>query len=368
MSDNLRIRDRHGHGGLYILGIVAAASHAVVFLTIGSLFVGAAYAGGRWSFLSVLITVAFYAAPMLWLLFLARCCQHKRHAFVLGFVFGTVFLIATYVGQTLNVISQIDLAFRILSSIAGSVLYGLGYGLVCVLAVFLYRLVFSKLADQDGTLCGQCGYCITYCTGGRCSECGADIASATKPKNVVHRLAEMLSRHARVAIATFVVVTALLVWAKIEVQQPYWRFRDRFSEDGMVYFIQPPYRGEVEAYRGLDSANGQQILVIQYYRRHFWHAPRIEVRLGSRQQPSGTTQAPASGKWPTLGTPPIVCRLDGRLVQYVLDHDLPSALVDAMLERAEEVGWSPLSSAAASSSLEESIAPEPFFPTALRQP
>lgn len=358
-----RIRERHEHGGLYVLGIISAASHAVAMLTIGPVL------GGRWSFLSVLLTAVFYAAPMLWLLFLARCCQHKRHAFVLGFVFGTVFLIATSVGQTLNVISQIDIASRILSSIVGSVLYGLAYGLVCVLAVFAYRLVFSKLADQDGTLCGQCGYCITYCTGGRCSECGADIASATKPKNVVHRLAALLSRHARVAIATFVVVAALLVWAKIEVQQPYRRFRDRFSEDGLVYFMQPPRHGELEAYRVLDSANGQQmVLVIQYYRRHFWHAPRIEVRLGSRQRPSGTTQAPASGKWPTLGTPSIVCRLDGRLVQYVLDHDLPSALVDAMLERAEEVGWSPLSSAAVSSSLEESIAPEPFFPMALRPP
>ncbi len=367
MSDKLRIRERHEHGGLYVLGIISAASYAVALLAIGSILVGAAYAGGRWSFLSVLLVAASYAAPTVWLLFLARCCQHKRHAFVLGFVFWIVLVITIQIAQTLDVISLIDVSSRIWTSIVASILGSVGYGLICVMAVFLYRLVFSKLADQDGTLCGQCGYCIIYCTGGRCSECGADIASATQTNNVVHRLAEMLSRHLFVGMATFVVLTALLVWAKIEVQQPYWCFRDRFSEDGLVYGIQPPYRGEVEAYRVLDSADGQQILVIQYYRRHFWHAPRIEVRLGSRQQPSGTTQAPASGKL-TLGTPPIVCRLEGRLVHYVMDHDLPSALVDAMLQRAEEVGWSPLSSAGNSSSLEESIAPEPFFPMALRQP
>ena len=356
-----RIRERHEHGGLYVLGTISAASHAVAMLTIGPVL------GGYSSFVSVLLAAAFYAAPILWLLFLARCCQHKRHALVLGFVFWTVWLITLHIGRTLNVISQIDVSSRILSSIVGSVLYGLGYGLVCVLAVFVYRLVFSKLADQDGTLCGHCGYCISYCTGGRCSECGADITSATKANNFVHRLAEMLNRHHRVVLTTFVALTALSVWAKIEVQQPYWCFRDRFSEDGLVYWIQPPYLGEVEAYRDLGSADGQQILVIQYYRRHFWHAPRIEVRLGSRQRPSGTTQAPASGK-PTLGSPPIVCRLEGRLVQYVMDHDLPSALVDAMLQRAEEVGWSPSSPASGSSSLEERITAEPFFPIALRKP
>lgn len=85
-------------------------------------------------------------------------------------------------------------------------------GLVGVLWLCIVRLVFGKIAIQDGTLCPTCSYCISYLPASVCPECGNefDFASMSKFAVLNHSDPKVRKRLHRNTILAVVAMVALL--------------------------------------------------------------------------------------------------------------------------------------------------------------
>jgi len=362
---NIRIRHPHRHTGLYLLAIMSPVflvflSRAWYFLVLQT-----TYAMGYYALTTVLVYISYWLFSILWAIFLARSCQHTAQVFALAALFNFLYYFVAFAYQFLDqVYTHKSWYFEVFNWIGYSVVYGLVFGGASVLVAVIYRALFSKIVFQNGDFCGQCGYQVTHCPTERCSECGTVIAGSTGPLNFVHRLSDKLARNIALAIILWMMVGGLLIGLRVYAQMPYWEFRDKYGYQGQVWRIGFVHRGEIQSYRLLDEYNDRALL-IQYYRLYLWSEPHIELRLNVITQP-GTSSSTVTFQ---EGNPIIVSVLNRAQTENVMEYSIPESLIDAILSRAEELGWLPVPAPVSTTAGKEVIVPaDEHFPTLLRGP
>lgn len=359
MSIKTRVRGPHKHAGLILLAIISAVMHMFFVRTVNWICWTWIAASGNISLSLTLWYCAWLFLPTVWAIFLGRCCQHKAYAFTIGLLFGSIWTLSAWIsGHLDHISSNWNSPATIMQYVLSSLGLGLAFGIICLLTVPAYRWLFSKIIEQDGTLCPGCGYCVSYCVDNRCSECGVDLSSPTRPQNVVFRVADALWRRRILTLICLVAISTTVTGIKIQSMRPFTRFRDRFSEHGVVYYVSAYPRG-VGVTRAIADVP-DKALILEIYRGHIWESAYIEIGLGAiaNVPASNLTMPPA-----TEGDPRIVCRLTPPQTEFVLAEDIPKSLIDALLSKAQEVGWKPAAAAAATApTFEVLVDSEAHFP------
>ncbi len=196
--------------------------------------------------------------------------------------------------------------------------------LVIVLAAILrtvFRFVAYRVIEQDGTLCGRCGYRLVDPTTARCPECGTDDPTRIFRPPSVTRFARAVAR--RRALWSAVVVGLFLgaiTWIAA-LEAPFVQFRRTFGAWGdgqLIMMEQPPGSPWVWALRREFPVDADLFLSVNLNRASSTSSLRLWVRLG--QTDVGTASMVA----------PVALELRGDERDRVLRDGVPEATIERM--------------------------------------
>ncbi|MCH8965340.1 MAG: hypothetical protein IIB58_10290 [Planctomycetes bacterium] len=358
----VHVRPPHKHTGLMILCAfygIPIGCIAVLLGRFGHLLAAwlesMLYMWGPGVLMPIIVTCGSLGAPLIVACSLARSCQHKWPTFLCGQIVGSCIGVAGPISQFF--LFPRSMPLREWWDYLETVVAGLGFGAVMGLGFLLVRFLYvnfvSVLVEQDGTLCVECGYCIAQSPSKRCSECGAPVDTPLRQLGRIQRFAEFLGSRARqmVYLATLLVAAgaAFLVWHQL----PVWRFSSTIAREEQFIISQyVPAGGQSTGFFELGPEIGREIevgsvvglLVVHLHRPAFYKQPLVQLRVATKVPWPGAVGIAGQPAYYFLnGVPRVVCELNQVQTRYVLKHDIPQRLIDALVEAAEEAGWVPSS-------------------------
>ncbi|MCH8970109.1 MAG: hypothetical protein IIA66_13455 [Planctomycetes bacterium] len=354
------VRPPHKHTGLMILCAFYGITFGCIPVLLGRvgpwLAIWLIFAQGMWGFgaiMSIIMFCGILVPPVIVACSLARSCQHKLPTFLCGQVLGSCIGVPGSISQFFLFPGSMLLRpwWQHLVQVLGCLVAGAVVGLSFLLVRFMYVNFVSVLVEQDGTLCVKCGYCIAQSPSERCSECGAPVDTALRQLGRVQRFAEFLGSRTRqmAYLAAFLVSVgaAFLAWHHL----PVWRFSSTIAREEQYTISQyVPVGGQSRGVLGLGPEVAREVtigtltgvLVVHLHRPAFYKAPLVQLRLATKVPFPGVVGiASQSGYFLLDGIPRVVCELNEIQTRSVLKHDIPQRLIDALVEAAEEAGWTP---------------------------
>ena len=361
----VHVRPPHKHTGLMILCAFYGITFGCIPVLLGRvgpwLAIWLIFAQGMWGFgaiMSIIMFCGILVPPVIVACSLARSCQHKLPTFLCGQVLGSCIGVPGSISQFFLFPGSMLLSpwWQHLVQVLGCLVAGAVVGLAFLLVRFLYVNFVSVLVEQDGTLCVKCGYCIAQSPSERCSECGAPVDTALRQLGRVQRFAEFLGSRTRqmAYLATLLVAAgaAFLVWHQL----PVWRFSSTIAREEQFIISQyVPAGGQSTGFFEFGPEIGREIevgsvvglLVVHLHRPAFYKQPLVQLRVATKVPWPGAVGIAGQPAYYFLnGVPRVVCELNQVQTRYVLKHDIPQRLIDALVEAAEEAGWVPSSFAA----------------------
>jgi hypothetical protein len=221
-------------------------------------------------------------------------------------------------------------------------------GLAYLLVHWIIREAWFEIAVQDGSLCWTCAYRVgDPPLSERCPECGMPAGSCGKRAREPGAVRRFMKRHARLGASLGLAgIAAVGVGREITggiAMSPFNRNVAGARIRGAV--MQVDRSAPVPRFSGLMwEADGKwrpipgdatKALVVYYLPGSGRSRPIMQLQLTGL---AGTGAAIA----PVAGNPLIVCDLSPDQAAYVLEHDVPQSLNDAMLQQAVKSGWVPM--------------------------
>lgn len=227
------------------------------------------------------------------------------------------------------------------------------FGALCGLLYLLVNLIFRNaryvVVEQDGSLCWSCAYKVgNPPVSDRCPECGEAIHPPTRPGHDAS-FSRFCKRHARIFAACVVLLmVSTLVARALSTKQHVNELRGGIAGTPTTGTIMsfnrtgpaPTWTGGrpgVAVWRPVPSDARMALMVV-------WDQ---DAAPGTGQTPMqiqlmGTTKVMFGETLPSWGNPAISCDLNAEQAAWVLKHDVPQSLIDAMVNEAKKTKWAPL--------------------------
>jgi len=349
----VRVRPAHKHKGLLILWSLLGIFSGIFFTTILMPLVEEIASGLGTSFLYYCVQVGFmivaFMPPLFVGLYMGRCCQHKKYAFLSGQLVSSLYVLAIFLSLLFakrgNIIMVADSS--LLLFLAFVLLAGLISGLANLLINWVYINYVSHLVVQDGSLCVNCGYVVIHSPSEVCSECGTPKEAPITSFGGTYHFAEFLGRRYRILLL-FVLILILFATSVFLMENiPIWKFCAKFAGDGELHmaYYQPAGGSTssldsnfVEVHRILNDDAQGRVLIILCYHEKFLGEPLIQLRIGELKTFPGMS---GQHTFHYDGTPRVVCELDEQQTKYIMGNDIPESLIEEMIKAADDAGWKP---------------------------
>jgi hypothetical protein len=353
LADSIKVRPRFDARGVLLFNAVAGIPMSgpqwlATYTQTGSALFSYLKAVGL-SFAT--LSLGMFLVPLALAITLAQRCQRARLAFWAGFAYGTAFAVSGlwalgYSGlgavASLGALCSIPFVLALLGSLPGAV-FGMGY-----LAV---NKVFQKIRytvqEQDGSMCWTCGYVVgDPPLADRCSECGTPVHPPIVQASPFRRLRLAYKRSASVLSTVLGLAMVACVVLPLSLQAArvgrFTKIPGGGTTAGVPMFELAPLNGTMQmvgAWEAMATLQDvperpQMVLAICHDPSHAIGQPVIQLQLLAKP----SRQGPPS----EYGDPVLVCNLDQAQAQQVLDHGVPTQLVEALRDAADNAGWTPL--------------------------
>lgn len=300
----------------------------------------------RSSFLLFAFPMIAWLIPAIW--FCSRC-QRKKLAFAAGFLFGIGFFVGTFIPpffsqpavtlQTYYFASVWEvMSFLLIPSAFGVI----SAGALLILNRFVRAFCFA-VVEQDGTLCWRCAYPVGMNEGHtRCPECGYTEAPPRIDERSVIRPKPLVIKQLHFVVLTLMAMSLVFLFARaVAPSARATKFGDTFgitpgSIGGICNVVATPTGAVIEP-GGIEA---------HYATRPIANHVPLELQICYASVPkSGLPVMQLQLMWRPAGSPALlllnpqpVCNLNEQQANYVIEHDLPPELVDAMLNAANASG------------------------------
>lgn len=261
----------------------------------------------------VLAGMVLVVPSMLLALWLARRCQRRVHVYLAGqahcssYVWSLL-LVSALLGP--GATAGLDLQ-TLVSALGAGLIAGVAGGLADLLLLLVNRTLNFRVLEQDGSLCGHCGYPVGAPPGSpRCPECGTPAAAQARPASRWLRALRSCGHWA--ALAMFCgLVSAILAHRFMVERAPTRNFLRAFDGGDHVFhgaILGGDMPGVWECagvYRELPGRPGQTVMILFDATRDPGE-PSMQVRLGT------LTRTPAGQLVPVDARPLVMSSLCAR--------------------------------------------------------
>ena len=280
----------------------------------------------------------------------ARKCQRPGPVFLMGQSFGAFFLLG-YQGLSWYLhpfrgpfLHWISLLLIMLVAVLVGALFGLAN---LVLRQFMI-MMRGRIVEQDGTLCWHCGYIVGRPPQSeRCPECGGPTTTRRpERRSIIKDLRDFGRKRAR--LVGLIVFGALLIAAGrqfLRHQSPVVSMLAGIS--GVSELFHGPMMktgtrngaltlvGGWEATGVVRPIDGDpvRVLTICYVAQPGPEQPSMQIQLMAK-----VPGAPSEMGQP--GDPVVLVNLDAAQATFVKDFGVPESLTKAIIEAADQAGWS----------------------------
>lgn len=255
-------------------------------------------------------------------------CERPRTVVVSGALLAAVFFF-TMVKAVL-----LPSSFLELGTLAGGILFVAACGgavtyLVCKLA----RTVVIRFVTQDGSRCPSCAYDVAHLPDrDKCPECGTDVSGT------LHADESALATYNQNSPYVLAILLLLVLGLPLARAVPTFFFLRQFTQYISDTGAQEMYSNIIVSTHEWARGRGaifpvpqdpaKVVLLVAAYRSE----PVMQIRL--------CWTSPWNPAFPPIdGLPPIVCNLDRRSADQVVEDGVPSSLILAMLEASEQANW-----------------------------
>jgi hypothetical protein len=215
-------------------------------------------------------------AAGVWTLALPRRCQHlwwslNYGAFIGAGVVGTpIVMDALDWGPSLALLNP-----RAILSFTAVCIVGAPTGAAALLVgTAVYRWLGCKHVDQDGSMCPNCGYCVSHLPSNRCPECGKEFSPEALGVAIIGRMPDRsFGRRSAISIAVLSVALFALIIAGRELlllppnyvlwNEGYWRVAlatPQPKREGAISLMSGLLNDEVRSGRNISAPELHSIL------------------------------------------------------------------------------------------------------------